>query len=69
MEIPIEILMALGTVLTGGIGAIGVYIKKRLDELDTMRNENSKLMEKNAILETEKRLFRSHGKQKHKSND
>lgn len=38
------------------------YLKRRLKELDSLRNSNIELEKRVAVLETEKRLMRSHGK-------
>jgi len=44
------------------LSGIGWYLKKRLKELDSLRNSNIELEKRVAVLETEKRLMRSHGK-------
>ena len=55
MEIPTEILMTLIAALGTFIGWVAVYIKKRLKELDSLRDELTHLKVRIAELETEKK--------------
>lgn len=68
MQIPKEILLAiiagLGSLLTG----VGVYIKKRLAELDTARGEVTELKVKVAELETEKKAVKEYLKERSKKH-
>ena len=65
MEIPTEIILAIGAALTGAITAIWVYFKGVISNLenkvDELSHQVSELTKANAILETEKRLSQSHG--------
>ena len=61
----------VGYIEAGGLAVlsgIGWYLRKRLKELDTLRDSNIELEKRVAVLETEKRLTRSHGKKERLSN-
>lgn len=64
MELPAEILTGVGVSVSGAIGGLWVYLKKRMDKLEErveqLQKENATLDRLNAILETEKRLTRTH---------
>lgn len=65
MEIPTEIILAIGAALTGAITALWVYFKGVISKLETkveeLSSQVSELTKANAVLETEKRLSQSHG--------
>lgn len=61
MEIPIEVLIAIITALSGALGGIFAYIKKQFKELDDLRKTVRDQEKRIAVLETEKRLSSSHG--------
>lgn len=62
MDLVTEIIAYAETAGVAVLSGVGWYLRKRLKELDNLRNANTELEKRVAILETEKRLTRSHGK-------
>jgi len=66
MDIPTEIIITILGALGSGVGAILVYIKKRLTELDVLKNEITDCKVRVAELETEKKSVREYMKKRAK---
>ena len=62
MDLVTEIIAYAETAGVAVLSGAGWYLRKRLKELDELRTSNTELEKRVAILETEKRLMRSHGK-------
>lgn len=66
MEVPSEIIIIIVSGIGAFIGGVGVYIKKRLAELDELRTQITECKVKIAELETEKKAVREYMKERAK---